>query len=180
MRAPTDCVLRAVLHSHDKWTTRYSSSALSHERGGSIDLSSQRLTSISALVIGALVKDNGSMTELNVSSNELAPDGIKTIIESLRVPTVLSLDLSANVPPTMSGTAKASAQAKQLAELWTSMVELSGLERLTFDRNELTELATVGNLLSLRHLSLSNNKLVSLPEDINNLRALWLPSEMQF
>ena len=144
------------------------------DRGVAIDLSHQRLTLVSALFIGALVRDNATMTELSLASNELGPEGLKMIVSSLNAARVLSIDLTSNVAPMMSGTKKAEAQAAQLAELMGSIGGLSALERLAFDRNELTELGsgTVGNLLNLRTLSLSNNKLVALPEDLWRLRLL--------
>ena len=40
------------------------------------------------------------------------------------------------------------------------------------DRDHLKELASLGKLLSLKNLSVSNNKLTALPDDISLVRGL--------
>ena len=47
-----------------------------------------------------------------------------------------------------------------------------GLEKLIIDKNQITEILSIGKLLSLKTLSLSGNKLSTLPEDLCQLRSL--------
>ena len=142
--------------------------------GALVDLSAQKLTFVSAVVMAALIKDNKYMSELNIHGNELGPEGLKIIIEALRLGTLVALDAGGNVTPMMSGTKKAEVQNKQIADLFISISMLTSLERLLFDRNEVFEIAqdTISRLSSLKILSITHNKLVALPEDLWQLRSL--------
>ena len=142
--------------------------------GAAVDLSAQKLTFVSAVVMAALIKDNKYMSELNIHGNELGPEGLKIIIEALRLGTFVALDAGGNVTPMMSGTKKAEVQNKQIADLFVSISTITSLERLLFDRNEVFEIAqdTISRLSSLKILSITHNKLVALPEDLWQLRSL--------
>ena len=108
-----------------------------------------------------------------------------------RCPTLNTLDLCNNVrgPGETAGAGKADyrgkgagkgaveialtpVQTRQLVELTISLAKLSSLEKLHLDSNQLSELTTVGNLTGLKLLSLQNNRLSALPEDIGLLRGL--------
>ena len=137
-----------------------------------IDLSSQNLNLISGSVIASLVKENTLLTELQLQMNDLGPEGMTTIVDALSEEHLTFLDMSSNVKPLMSGTSKAEQQQKQLNELMLKIGRLKALERLTMEKNELVTISSLGELTNLKTLSLCNNKLVSLPEDLWRLRQL--------
>ena len=62
-----------------------------------LDLSRQNLTFVSCVFIGALVKENATLTELNLNTNDTGPDGLTAIINQLNPVTLKTLDLSNNV-----------------------------------------------------------------------------------
>ena len=62
--------------------------------------------------------------------------------------------------------------AEHLEGLWQAVTQLASLEKLTMDRDHLREVRDIGKLLSLKTLSLANNKLAAVPEDICMIRGL--------
>ena len=127
-----------------------------------IDLSRQSLTILSGIVGGTLVTSNTSLTELNLHSNELGPDGMRTIVTRLGTACAQlnMLDLGNNVhapgekPLEKKGDKKGGAQVdvkltdkqlKDLEDLTMHLGKLATLEKLHFDNNSLHELPSVGN-----------------------------------
>ena len=137
-----------------------------------IDLSSHNIGKVSLTLIAALIQHNTHLTDLNLQSNDIGPEGMRTIVDSVSEENLSALDLSSNVRPLMSGTSKFEQQQKLLSEFTTALGRLTALERLSLDRNEMTLLTSVGSLINLRVLTLSHNKLQALPEDLCLLRQL--------
>ena len=156
---------------------------LNTKTGRSLDLSRQSLTFVSSVFIGALVRDNATITELNLNTNETGPDGLTAIVNHINPMTLKTLDISNNVKPI--GDAKLmtkdalealrwqmTQQTEQLATLAESMGRMVGLEKLSLDKNQISEINSVGKMQSLKTFSISGNKLASLPEDLCQLRSL--------
>ena len=162
-------------------------------RTKTLDLARQQLSFISGVHIGALIRENQVITDLNLASNELGPDGMTLIVNQLHACSSLnSLDLCNNmhgpgdrdVAQIHKNKAGAKTGAKtvdleltpllnrQLAALTTALSKLSMLEKLHLDSNQISELPTVCNLSSLKVLSLQSNRLTAMPEDIGSLRQL--------
>ena len=158
----------------------------------SLDLSRRNFSHISSIFIGTLLAGNHSITDLSLHSNELSPVGARLIVERL-TPSVKHLDIAntmrveersktdkKNDKAAGKGVAVSSLPAatlvdyppSQLAALWTAVTKLSSLEKLTMDRDHLEEISTLGTLTAIKTLSLSNNKLYTLPEDICLIKGL--------
>jgi len=157
----------------------------------SLDLSRRSFSHISAVFLGTLLHGNTSITDLSLHSNELTPVGAKYIVERLS-PSIKHLDIANIVrveersktdkkgDKTSSKAIAAAAVTstspdfppEQLTALWSAVTKLSSLEKLTMDRDHLEEISTLGTLAALKTLSLSNNKLATLPEDICLVKGL--------
>lgn len=150
-----------------------------------LDLSKNSLGFVSAIFIGTLLRANQNITELVLHSNQLTPKGLSFIVKQLR-PTLKMLDIAntVHVDERMKGDKKgdkknaayaASAAVvppDQVESLWAAVTTLNSLDKLTMDRDYLADLKDVGKLLSMKSLSLANNKLTALPEDIMCIRGL--------
>ena len=123
---PTHTYIHTYIHTYtgESFKQRESFKHRARDEGGSfsamsdettLDLSSQHLSFISAIVIAPLVRDNTVLTDLNIAGNDLAPEGMTILAESLRVESLLALDLSHNVVPMMSGTKKAEVHTRMHA-----------------------------------------------------------------
>ena len=155
---------------------------LNAKTGRSIDLSKQSLTFVSSVIVGALVTNNTSLSDLNVNTNDMGPEGLTAIVDQLKTTPLKTLDISSNVrvlgdkelkTMSMDSLKRYLAQQKeQLNLLFESMGALSGLEKLSVDKNMIEEISSIGKMLSLKTLSISGNKLATLPEDLCQLRFL--------
>ena len=150
-----------------------------------IDLSRKGLSFVSAIFIGVLMRGNTLISELVLSSNDLSPVGTARIVRQLSN-SINILDISnvVRAEDTLTaekmqdkklGRAAVAIPPRHLAELWaavSALGTLKQLDRLSMDRNHLTSLASFAKLVSLKTLSLANNRLFSLPEDIHLIRGL--------
>ena len=153
-----------------------------------LDLSRKSLSYVSAIFMGTLISVNTYMNELIAHSNNLSPNGIKFIVKNLQT-SLKMLDVSncvrmeergkgdkkggkAHQHASASSGSLEELDPKEMEEMWAAVSELGWLEKLTMDRDHLTELPSLGKLLGLKTLSLSNNKLTALPDDINLLAGL--------
>ena len=157
-----------------------------------IDLSRRNLSYLSAIFLGTLLEMNSTITELSLHTNELTPLGAKMVVERLQ-PSLKSLDLNNVVRVDSTEKNKKGAEkgknlsystvtprvaekevvSEQLEQLWAAVMKLGSLEKLTMDRDHLLDLrpdrdtiSTLGQLINLKTLSLANNRLTSLPEDL--------------
>ena len=149
-----------------------------------LDLSRKSLSYVSAIFIGILLRGNANINELILHSNELTPVGATFIVKQL-MPSLRTLDI-ANIVEVEDK--KADKQAKgrfstpmrgqvevvpeQLEELWAACTTLGSIEKLTMDRDYMRNLKDLGKLLSLKNLSMSKNRLTTIPEDISLIRGL--------
>ena len=103
-----------------------------------LDLSRQNLTFVSSVFIGALIRENSTITELNLNSNETGPDGMIAVINQLNATTLKTLDIGNNVrsidtkgitaPSQLAKLDKQqSQQQEQLAQLNEAMSRMAGL-----------------------------------------------------
>jgi len=150
-----------------------------------LDLSRKSLSFVSSIFIGTLLSGNTFITELILHSNELTPNGATIVVKQLSR-SLKTLDIANIVRVEERGKAEkkadkgkavvAARQAEyppeQLVALWAAVSQLSSLEKLTMDKDQLKELDSLGRLLSLKNFSVSNNKLTALPGDINLIRGL--------
>jgi len=151
-----------------------------------LDLSRKNLSFVSATFMGTLVSGNHYMNELVVHTNDLTPNGAKIIVKQLTT-TMKTIDI-ANVVrveervkgdkkgdkklAAQNAAARADIPPAELEAMWSAISELTWLEKLTLDRDHLSALPNVGKLVALKTLSVSNNKLSSLPDDISLIRGL--------
>jgi Leucine-rich repeat (LRR) protein/GTPase SAR1 family protein len=150
-----------------------------------LDLSKKSLGFVSAIFIGTLLRGNLNITELVLHSNQLTPKGVTFIVKQLPA-SLKTLDIANTVhvdersKAEKKGDKKSTATtgphvsipADQVEALWAAVTTLSSIEKLTMDRDYLSDLKDIGKMLSLKTLSLSNNKLTSLPDDISRIRGL--------
>ena len=138
-----------------------------------LDLSSQGLDPLAGILIGALIPDNTSLTELSLTNNTtLGPEGARAVIDKVGSSQLKVLDLNAVIHGAAAGTPKAKKQIAQLERLGRSLGRLSSLEKLTLDKNSLVELNSIGQLHELKFLTLNNNRIEALPEETCFLRSL--------
>ena len=125
-----------------------------------LDLSRQNLTFVSSVFIGALIKENATITELNLNSNDMGPEGMIAVVNQLNSTTLKTLDIGNNVRPIETkglGTKESLArmeqqllqQTEQIAQLNDVMGRMHGLEKLIIDKNQITEILSIGKLTSL-------------------------------
>ena len=150
-----------------------------------LDLSRKNLGFVSSIFIGTLVRGNTHIQELILHSNELTPTGATFVVKQL-LPSLKTLDIAniVHVEERTKADKKADKKAammssnlnvppEQLETLWSAATQqLGSLEKLTMDRNHLRSVKDIGKLLSLKTLSLAQNKLTSIPEDIRRIRGL--------
>ena len=146
-----------------------------------LDLSRKALGFISAIFIGTLLSANTYMNEFIVHTNDLSPSGVTNIVKQLPS-NIKALDMSncVRLEERSKGDKKVEKKVassteippERLAEMWYAITELVWLEKLTLDRDHLSELPYVGKLLNLKSLSISNNKLTLLPDDIGLIDGL--------
>ena len=141
-----------------------------------LDLSSQGLDPLSGILIGSLVAEHTSLTELSLHNNTtLGSQGARAIVDRVHAPTLRTLDLHSVIPhpnPALVGTAKGRRQAQQVERFCASLGRLVALEKLTLDKNALTEFSAAGQLHELKTLTLNNNRIEALREDVCFLRHL--------
>ena len=148
-----------------------------------LDLSRQNLTFVSSVFIGALIRENATITELNLNSNDMSPDGMIAVVNQLNASTLKTLDIGNNVRPIETKGAvgqdavsrlesQLQQQVEQVAALNEAMGRMAGLEKLIIDKNQMGEILSIGKMQSLKTLSISGNKLATLPEDLCQLRSL--------
>ena len=148
-----------------------------------LDLSRKSLGFVSAIFIGTLLRGNSYMAELILHSNELTPAGativVKQLLGSLKTLDIANIvHVEERAKGEKSKDKKSSVQQvinvppEALEALWAAVSSLNTLEKLTMDRDHLRDLKDLGKLLSLKTLSLANNKLTSLPDDLNRIRGL--------
>ena len=138
-----------------------------------LDLSSQDLDPLAGILIGALVSQHTSLTELSLHNNAaLGPEGARAVCDKVNPATLKVLDLNAVIQPATPNTPKAKRQLAQLERLGTCLGRLSSLEKLTLDKNSLVEFSSAGQLHDLKFLTLNNNRIESLPEEICFIRSL--------
>ena len=136
-----------------------------------LDLSSMSLNPLSGIVIGALVQEHTTLTELSLNNNSmLGPEGASAIVSKLSTSSLRTLDLNSVVAPAAAD--KQKRQSDKLAQLCSAVGRLSGLEKLTFDKNCLVDFESIGQLRELKALTLNSNRIETLPESLCILRNL--------
>ena len=149
-----------------------------------LDLSRKALGFVSAIFIGTLLRDNSYIHELVLHSNELTPNGASFVVKQL-LGSLKTLDIANTVlvEERTKGDKKADKKAmmtsgkivppEQLVALWSAITTTCmTLEKLTMDRDHLRDLSGIGKLLSLKTLSIANNKVASVPDDISLIKGL--------
>ena len=148
-----------------------------------LDLSSQKLGRLSAVVMGALMVNNSAMRELNLRDNRFGPDGGKAVLASLPK-SLRTLNLGDNTD--MWGLGESNGRSDLSAETETEMLQeqrailaglgrLPQLEKLQLDGNGLSsakELANVCQCVELTALHIQNNAFNDLCSNIGQLRSL--------
>ena len=139
-----------------------------------LDLSNQNLNPLSGIIIGALVSQHHTLTEISLHNNvSLGPEGTRAIVDKLCVSTMRTLDLNAVIPVLpVAESKKIEKQGKKFVELCKSVGRLTGLEKLTFDKDSLLDFKEIGILTDLKFLTVNNNKIEVLPENVCYLRSL--------
>ena len=154
------------------------------ERVASLDLSGRKLGFLSATVIGGLLPTNSALTDLNLMGNEMGSPGCRAVAQAARFSGLRGLNLMSNAleddlgfdgVKSIAGAGDASGNDELFAELMLAIGQLSSLERLSLDHNEIIHfelLSPICRMGSLQKLHLANNRLSALPESIGQLRSL--------
>ncbi|KOO22124.1 leucine rich repeat -containing protein, partial [Chrysochromulina tobinii] len=141
-----------------------------------LDLSGKGFDPLSAILIGQLIAEHTILTELSLLNNvTLGTEGARTIVDRVHAPTLRTLDLNSVIPPpnpALADTPKGKRQAAQLERFCRSLGRLTALEKLTLDKNALVEFSAVGQLHNLKTITINNNRLETLHDDICFLRHL--------
>ena len=140
-----------------------------------LDLSNQSLNPLSGILIGALVLQHTSLTEISLNNNvSLGPEGARAIVDKLNVATMRTLDLNGVIPvlAASSEPTKVKKQLDKLGTLCASVGKLTHLERLTIDKDSLVDFSQIGILTELKTLTVNNNRIETLPDNLSYLRSL--------
>ena len=162
-----------------------------------VDFSEYSLDILSARVVASLLGSNTSLVQLFMQSNHLCAVGVEALASSLAHSpardTLKVLDLSRNSIGSTEEAAlkegKDSKEAKEkqaqggeveegfnkklgIAGIFAALGELTNLENLLLDENELESISCLHQLKNLRRLSLRANKLRSLPNEMGILKTL--------
>ena len=141
-----------------------------------VDFSEYSLDVLSARVVASLLSNNHSLVQLFMQSNHLCAVGVDALATSLAHSparqTLKVLDLSRNSIGSTATPELTGERENILTEIFNALGELTNLEHLLLDENEIESISCLHQLKNLRKLSLKSNRLRSLPNEMGILKTL--------
>ena len=146
-----------------------------HQTSKVLDLSAQNLNPLSGILIGALVAQHTRSPSSRCITTRRSGRRARAIVDRLSPAALRTLDLNSVIPALLPASAtpvQIRKKADRLSALCVSIGRLHALEKLTLDRNSLSELPGIGELRELKGLTLNNNRIETFPEQLCFLRSL--------